>query len=126
MLLEHPTAKLKVMVVWEPVLGMDIGPPSSAKLARLSDARVEQFWDGERLLSRSFLAMARAHPERLDSKQREQLAIARTVWDFIALFPPDAHWAEELPFPEFSGAPVVDVIDEVKSRIGAAETGLRK
>ena len=34
--------------------------------------------------------------------------------------------AEELPFPEFSGAPVVDVMEEVKSRIGAAETGLRK
>ena len=70
--------------------------------------------------------MARAHRERLDPKQREQLATARTVWDFIALFPLNAHWAEELPFPEFSGAPVVDVMEEVKSRIGAAETGLRK
>jgi len=70
--------------------------------------------------------MARAHRERLDPKQREQLATARTVWDFIALFPPNARWAEELPFPEFSGAPVVDVMEEVKSRIGAAETGLRK
>jgi len=43
-----------------------------------------------------------------------------------ALFPSNAHWAEEPPFPEFSGAPVVDVMDEVKSRISAAETGLKK
>ena len=126
MLLEHPKAKLKVLVVWEPVLGMDIGPPSSAKLARLSDARVEQFWDGGRLLSQSLIAMAHAHPERLDSKQREQLEKAEVVWDFIALFSPDAHWAVEPPFPEFSGAPDVDVMDEVKSRISAAETESKK
>ena len=125
-LLEHPKAKLKVLAVWEPVLGLDIAPPSSSNLARLSDARVEQFWDGGRLLSQRLLASARAHPERLCPNQSAQLAKARTVWDFIALFPSNAHWAEEPPFPEFSGAPVVDVMDEVKSRISAAETGLKK
>jgi hypothetical protein len=113
-------------VVWEPVLATDIAPPSSSRLARLSDARVEQFWDGGRLLSQRFLAIARAHPERLGPNQREQLAKARVVWDFVAFFPSNAHWAEELPFPEFSGAPVVDVMDEVKSRISAAETRLKK
>lgn len=125
-LLEHPKAKLKVLAVWEPVLGLDIAPPSSSKLARLSDARVEQFWDGGRLLSQRLLAIARAHPERLGPNQKEQLAKARIVWDFIGLFPSNAHWAEEPPFPEFSGAPVVDVMDEVKSRISAADTGLNK
>ena len=78
------------------------------------------------MLSQRFLAMARAHPERLSPGQWEQLATARTVWDFIAFFPSNARWAEELPFPEFSGAPVVDVMDEVKSRISAAETGIEK
>jgi hypothetical protein len=121
-LLEHPKAKLKVLAVWEPVLGLDVAPPTSAKLARLSDARVEQFWDGGQLLSQKLIASARAHPERLDPKQREQLANARTVWDFIAFFPNDARWSGEPPFPEFSGAPVVDVMDEVKSRIRAAGT----
>ena len=125
-LLEHPKAKLKVLVVWEPVLGLDIAPPSSSNLARLSDPRVEQFWDGGRLLSQRLLALARAHPERLGPNQREQLAKARTVWDFIGLFPSSAHWAEEPSFPEFSGAPVVDVMDEVRSRISAADTGLKK
>lgn len=112
--------------MWEPVVVSDIAPPSSSKLARLSDARVEQFWDGGRLLSHRFLEIARAHPERLSPNQREQLAQTQTVWDFIALFPSNAHWAEELPFPEFSGSPVVDVMDEVKSRISAAETGIEK
>jgi hypothetical protein len=125
-LLEHPQAKLKVLVIWEPVLGLDIAPPSSSNLARLSDARVEQFWDGGRLLSRRLLAMAHAHPERLGPNQREQLAKARIVWDFIALFPSSARWTEEPPFPEFSGAPVVDVMDDVRSRISAAETVLKK
>ena len=82
-LLEHPKAKLKVLAVWEPVLGLDIAPPSSSNLARLSDPRVEQFWDGGRLLSQRLLSLARAHPERLGPNQREQLAKARTVWDFI-------------------------------------------
>ena len=122
-LLEHPKAKVKVLAVWEPVLGLDLAPPTSSKLARLSDTRVEQFWDGGQLLSQKLIAIARAHPERLSPNQREQLANARTVWDFIALFPPNAHWAEEPPFPEFSGAPVVDVMEEVKSRIRAVETG---
>jgi len=108
------------------VLGLDIAPPSSSNLARLSDARVEQFWDGGRQLSQKLLAMARAHPERLGPKQTEQLAKARIVWDFIAFFPPSARWADEPPFPEFSGVPVVDVMDEVKSRISAAENGLKK
>ena len=69
--------------------------------------------------------MARAHPERLGPTQREQLAKAQTVWDFIALYPANVHWTEEAPFPDFSGAPVVDVIDEVKSRISAAESGAK-
>ena len=125
-LLEHPKAKLKVLAVWEPVLGLDIAPPSSSNLARLSDPRVEQFWDGGRLLSQRLLSLARAHPERLGPNQREQLAKARTVWDFIGLFPSSAHWAEEPSFPEFSGAPVVDVMDEVRSRISAADTGPQK
>jgi len=125
-LLEHPKANLKVLAVWEPVLGFDIAPPSSSKLARLSDARVEQFWDGGRLLSQRLPASARAHPERLSPNQTKQLGKAQTVWDFIAFFPPNAHWAEEPPFPEFSGAPVVDVMDEVKSRMSAAEIGLKK
>jgi hypothetical protein len=111
-----------VLVVWEPVLVTDIGPPSSSDLARLSDRRVEQFWDRGRLLSQRFLEMARAHPERLDAEQREQLAGATTVWDFIAVFPPDARWQGEPPFPEYFGAPVVNVIDEVKRRISAINT----
>jgi hypothetical protein len=119
-LLEHPKAKLEVLAVWEPVLGLDIAPPTSAKLARLSDPRVEQFWDAGQLLSQRLVAIARAHPERLRPNQREQLAKARTVWDFIALYPANVQWAGEPPFPEFSGAPVVDVIDEVRSRIDAA------
>jgi hypothetical protein len=125
-LLEHPKAKVKVLAVWEPVLGLDLAPPTSSKLARLSDTRVEQFWDGGQLLSQKLIAIARAHPERLSPNQREQLANAQTVWDFIALFPPNARWAEQPPFPEFSGAPVVDVMDEVKSRISAAGTKHQK
>ncbi|PYK96908.1 MAG: hypothetical protein DME19_18125 [Verrucomicrobia bacterium] len=125
-LLEHSKAKLKVLAVWEPVLGLAIAPPSSSNLARLSDPRVEQFWDSGQLLSQRLLAIARAHPERLGPNQREQLTKAQTVWDFIALFPSSAHWAGEPPFPEFSGAPVVDVMDEVRSRIRAADTGPKK
>ena len=36
-LLEHPDEQLTVLAVWEPVLGFDLAPPSSANLARLSD-----------------------------------------------------------------------------------------
>lgn len=111
-----------MIVIWEPILGLDIAPPSPANLARLSDPRVAQFWDGQRLVSDALLQSARTNPEKLSQRQQEQLAKAKVVWDFVGLFPAGTRWNERKtpPFPDYSGAPVVDVIDGIKSRIANA------
>jgi hypothetical protein len=120
-LLEHPNEKLTVLAVWEPVLVFDLGAPASAKLARLSDPRVEQFWDPGRLLSQRLLGEAHAHPERLNPKQRQQLAHAKIVWDFIALFSPRAYWQSDPPWPTYSGAPVVQAIAGLRQQLRSAQ-----
>jgi hypothetical protein len=118
---EHPRDELKVFVVWEPVLMSDLSPPSSSKLARLSDPRVEQFWDSGRLLSKGLLALARAHPDRLGAKAKQQLLKARVVWDFVALYPPAAFWRGQPPVPEYYGAPIVEAIDGLRAKLNESK-----
>jgi len=46
-----PGAKVRVFVVWEPVLPTDMSAPGTMTLERLHDARAAQFWDHDRILS---------------------------------------------------------------------------
>lgn len=103
--------------MWEPVLLRDIAPPTTAVLGKLSDARIEQFWDRDRLLSDTLLAMARAHPERLAPHDVSRLAKGTVLWDLIALFAKGARWETEPPFPGYYGGPVLSVLNEVRSRL---------
>jgi hypothetical protein len=45
--------RLRVLVVWEPVLPTDWIAPSTASMRRLADLRVQQYWDRGRLLSKT-------------------------------------------------------------------------
>ena len=47
-----PAAKVRVLVVWEPVIFTDIAPPTNFALSRISDARAAQFWDAGHAMSR--------------------------------------------------------------------------
>jgi len=106
--------------VWEPVLVRDLAPPLGSVLGKLSDTRVEQFWDGERLLSDTLLDMARAHPDHLEPGDLRRLAKGAVLWDFVALFPAGARWEAEPPFPLYYGGPVVKVIEEVRRRLAGS------
>ena len=99
---EIPQARLQVIVVWEPVLWTDLAPPTTYALRRISDPRTAQFWDPSRLLSSR---MAEARDD--------------VVWDYVAIHPAGALWGSSPPPAEFDGAPVVEVIDEVRRRLAA-------
>ena len=91
---QFPNPRLRVFVVWEPVLATDWAPPTSGTLSRISDPRASQFWDRGRLLS------GKIGHDRFKSDE--------VVWDFVALFVPGAQWAGSFPEPKFADAPVVN------------------
>ena len=77
-------------------------------LARLSDARVTQYWDKSHLFA-----------EKLGQKITDDLAQPKpnccnrngTQWDEVAVYPRDAEWKGELPRAVFLNGPVVRSLD---------------
>jgi hypothetical protein len=92
---------VRVFVVWEPVLPTDWSAPSTATLGRISDARVAQFWDHNRLISHSM----GEHDRR------------SVVWDYIAVYPPGPVWQDSLPPAGYHGGTVIQVIDEAHAAL---------
>ena len=104
----HP---LSVLVVWEPVLASDLGPPRRSVRARLPDPRALQFWDAARAVSKECVRAALAHPERL--QHGETMTPDTIAWDVVAVFPPGARWDDDMPAPSFYGSTVVDAAPEL-------------
>ena len=100
---------MRVFVVWEPVLPTDWSSPSTATLRRLSDIRVVQFWDKDRLISH---AMGE-HDRR------------SVVWDYVAVYPSGAIWEHGPPPALYHGNPVVRVEDAAREAILQALAGAR-
>jgi hypothetical protein len=92
-----------VLVIWEPVLPTDVLPPSTMTLKRISDGRVSQYWDKERLLSHA-----------MGEHDRRTI-----VWDYIGIYEPGTVWDAAPPKAAFEDRPVVQVI-------GSARTALER
>jgi len=100
-LLTEFTAKpIRVLIVWEPVLPTDFGPPSTASLRRIPDPRTIQFWDGRRLISHV-----------LGEHDDETI-----VWDYVAVYPVNTLWNQR-PKPLFEAGLVVRVIEPFREAI---------
>lgn len=110
----HP---LSVIIVWEPVLLTDLGPPLSSVLSRVSDVEAVQLWDEGRTLSAFLVESVNRDPSLL--APGDSLPADMIVWDIVAVFPPGAIWST-LPRPAYYGGPVVDVMDQVRSTLAAA------
>jgi hypothetical protein len=104
---EFADKPLRAFVVWEPVLVTDWSSPSTAALARLSDPRTAQFWDKHRLVSHS-----------MGEHDRHSV-----VWDYIAVYPAGAIWADSPPPALYHGNPVVRVIEHARAAIAQTLTG---
>ena len=92
---EQRDSRIRVFVIWEPVLPTDLGAPSTRTLARLSDLRASQYWDKEHLVSKA-----------LGEKDSSSV-----VWDYVAVYQPGKLWDQALPEPAYSNVPVVRAID---------------
>jgi hypothetical protein len=98
---EQRDARLRVFVIWEPVLPTDFGAPSTATLKRASDPRVSQYWDKEHIVSRL-----------LGEKDRSSV-----VWDYLAVYKAGTLWNNAPPEPVYSNAPVVHSINGARDAI---------
>ena len=97
-----------MFAVWEPILPTDYSSPGTAVLARLSDPRVEQYWDKNHLFADKL-----GHKIESDAGQPQPKCCTREgiQWDEVAVYPPDAHWDEPLPRAIFLNGPVVRSLD---------------
>ena len=115
LLAEFPDAKLRVQVVWEPVLKTDIGAPVSRVLGLLEDRRVTQYWDPGRVISTDLIRSVNENPKKYGLE--EQLPPDFIAWDVVAVFANSAHWERDLPTPAHYDGPVVQAIESTRKAI---------
>jgi hypothetical protein len=101
-----------VFAVWEPILPTDYSSPGTAVLGRLSDPRVEQYWDKNHLFAEQLGRKIAA-----DTGQPKPNCCTRKdiQWDEVAVYSQDAQWDEQLPRAVFLNGPVVRALDFSKA-----------
>lgn len=82
-----PDDRLRVYVVWGPMLGDEKEEDAKEATEHLPDARVTHFWTPTNVLA-----------EAMDGPLGIEGALA---WDTYQLFGPDARWGEAPPLPAF-------------------------
>jgi len=98
---EQRDKRIRVFVIWEPVLPTDLGSPSTRTLARLSDLRASQYWDKEHLVSRSL-------------GERDSSSV---VWDYVAVYQSGKLWDQAPPEPNYSNVPVIRGIEGTRAAV---------
>jgi len=101
---EFSGQRVRIFVIWEPVLPTDWSSPSTAALRRISDTRAAQFWDKGRLISRS-----------MGEHDRGSI-----VWDHIAVYQAGPVWENRPPQALYDGGPVIRVTEEVRAALTRA------
>jgi hypothetical protein len=92
--------------------------PDTAVLAKVPDARVEQFWDPHRFVSLHALV---EWPDSIARANADSASVGPpVVWDTVALFGPEARWTRRMPPPEWAGHPVVDVTEPLGHHLADA------
>ncbi len=104
MLKQEISANLTVLVVWEPILASDWSRPTRPVLARISDARVMQFWDKDHVVAKQL-------DDQLRVRQPSCCRHAGTLWDLVALYPKGSKWGDSEPL--YIDGPVVKVKPEL-------------
>lgn len=105
--------KLRVLVVWEPILPTDFTSPSSSSLGRIPDQRAIQFWDRNHLVAQDLNRRAATKPP----EPKPACCVGRGFyWDDLILYAPHAQWRDE-PQPVFLNGPVVHIIPALETAL---------
>jgi len=112
----HPDSQIVVFAIWEPMLSTDWSKPGTGPLQRLSDSRVQQFWDADHTVAAALAVTEEAtqlHPSCC--KRRGVL------WDLIAAYPASAVWSSTVPRPVFFDGTMVQSADRLEGVINNAK-----
>lgn len=96
------------------MLPTDWAVPASSTLRRLSDGRVQQYWDPNHLLAAQMKKDARAPQPEQDCCVRSGI-----LWDLAAVYPPGSIWSEQMPAATVFNGPVVDVTGAIEAALAA-------
>jgi hypothetical protein len=86
----NPDPRLRVFVIWEPVLATDWGTPSDSLTANVPDRRTVQFYDRQRRLSAMLGGVS--HLDALARERRIGFRMKDVVWDTVLVYPPGVSW----------------------------------
>ncbi|HUK62821.1 MAG TPA: hypothetical protein VLV15_05790 [Dongiaceae bacterium] len=112
---------MRIIMVWEHATASDQQVPDTRVLALVSDPRVVQFWDPDRLTSRT---MVRELPHDLAYAMADTTGGAPPlVWDIAMVYGPKARWGDRFPVPSFFATPVPDSIDGFRAALARALLG---
>ena len=113
---KYPQADVLVLVVWEPVILTDLGPPIRSVRKPLSDPRVMEFWDEDLWLSPRMIE--RAAMIAREKGEEPPLEPNNIAWDVIAMFGPGSAWEDPFPTPSWYGdEPVVRSLGPVEEAL---------
>ena len=112
MLLGNPDAKVSAFAVWEPILVTDWKKPGSTVARRITDARAKQFWDKEHFVAKQLATDARAPQAEPECCTRDGI-----LWDLVAVYSPDAVWADTMPAATLFQGPVIYLEREIEAAI---------
>jgi len=107
LLKQLPVEKLRVFVVWEPILPSDWQSPTNPVLSRIPDLRASQYWDKDHLVA----TLLREHvpPDEPNCCNKDGV-----LWDLVALYPKHSVLKSA---PSFIAGPVVKAVNNAKERL---------
>jgi len=94
------------------MLPTDWSAPSSAVLKRLSDPRVQQYWDPNHVLATQMKNDARPPQPAQECCVRSDI-----LWDLAAVYPAGSMWSERMPPAVVFNGPVVDVMAAIEAAL---------
>jgi hypothetical protein len=101
-----------VFAVWEPILPTDWGKPGTSILQRLSDRRIQQFWDAQHVVATALKRAEAAGGPRPNCCERKGI-----LWDLFAVYAPGLTWNDNPPQPVLFNGAVAPAIAELDSAI---------
>ena len=86
----NPDPRLRVYVIWEPVLETDWGTPSPTLTNNVADPRALHFWDPGRTLSAAYGGASNL--DALAPTRKIAFRMKDVVWDAALIYPPKTKW----------------------------------
>lgn len=107
-----PDLRVKVFVVWEPILFTDWRRPGKKVTGRVTDSRVTQIWDPNHLMARQL-----ARDAREPQPQPECCTHDGILWDLVAVYPPGVLWTDAIPPAVLFDGPVVEHEERLETAV---------